>query len=271
MAKDSEDPDQGKKIEEVRVKSGGGGRMTGVTGLLELEIGHNDPVDVDAVHQHDPGGRGADSPWSSLGRLGEKKDEGDEEMAHHEENRVRVPTPRVAVNEEPCFLGDIRIPLEEILAEGDVTPECGEGEKEHSHDVVMFHGEKTLEVPRADQTIRDQDQNRHRGLGTTGKQVDAPHGGVPVMIQRHQPIKSGEGQAQDKEGDEPIGGMTEAEGDSGVPIQVLSHGEISVEHSGDGKKEKVKSASKIKERLVQEGSFPCEKRIFRKIGGHPVP
>lgn len=160
----------------------GSGHMTGMSRLLKLKIRHDDPVDVHTVHADYPNCRATDAPWSSFCRLGQKEDEGDEEVPHNQKDRVPVPTAGIAVYEEPCFLWDVCIPLQEILAKRDISPERGEGEKEHSHDMIMFDREETLQVSRADKAIRDQNQNCHRGLGTTGKEVDSPHGGVPVVV-----------------------------------------------------------------------------------------
>ena len=48
------------------------------------------------------------------------------------------------------------------MAEGDVTPEDGEGEKEHAHDVVVLDGEEAAEVAGADEAVGDEDE---QGVG----------------------------------------------------------------------------------------------------------
>jgi hypothetical protein len=71
-------------------------------------------------------------------------------VTYDEKNREPEPTPRISIDEEPCFLRNIGVPLEKVLAEGDVTLESCEYKKEHSHYVVMFHGKQTLEVSSSD-------------------------------------------------------------------------------------------------------------------------
>ena len=81
------------------------------------------------------------------------------------------------------------------------------------------------------------------------------------MIERHQPIKSGEGEAKDKEWDKAVGGMTESESDARIPIRVLAHGEMSIEKTGSREKDQVKSAAKIEKRFVEERLFPREEWV----------
>ena len=137
----------------MRMETGGGRLEAGMPGLLELEVRHDDPVEVDAVHEEHPTRGGEDPPGGAFGRLGEKKEEGHKEVADDEEDREEGPGAGVAVDEEPSFLGDVGVPLEEVLAEGDVTPEDGEGEKEHAHDVVVLDGEEAAEVAGADEAV----------------------------------------------------------------------------------------------------------------------
>ena len=96
----------------------------------------------------------------------------------------------------------------------------------------MFHRKEAFEVTGANEAVRNQNQNCHRGLSAPRKEVNAPHGGVPVMIERHQPIESGKGEAKDEEWNEAVGGMAESKGDARIPIRVLAHGKVAVEQTG---------------------------------------
>ena len=71
-------------------------------------------------------------------------------MTYDEKNREPEPATRISINEEPCFLRNIGVPLEKVLAEGDVTPESCKCKKEHSHNMVMFDGKQTFEVSSSD-------------------------------------------------------------------------------------------------------------------------
>ena len=69
-----------------------GGRLeAGMAGLLELEVRHDDPIEVDAVHEEHPTRGGADPPGGAFGRLGEKQEEGHKEMADDEEDGEEGP------------------------------------------------------------------------------------------------------------------------------------------------------------------------------------
>jgi hypothetical protein len=61
-------------------------------------------------------------------------------VAYDEKNREPKPASCISIDEEPCFLWNIGVPLEKVLTEGDVTPESCECKKEHSHNMVMFNG-----------------------------------------------------------------------------------------------------------------------------------
>ena len=65
--------------------------------------------------------------------------------------------------------------------------------------------------------------------------------------------------------------MAESKRDARIPIRVLAHGKVAVEQTGRREKDQVKSATKVKEGLVQERLFPSEERVGGEIGGHPVP
>ena len=73
MAKNSEDAHQGEEIQEVRMKPGGGSRETRMARLLKLQVGHDDPVDVDTVHADDPNRGGTKAPGGPFSGLGQKK------------------------------------------------------------------------------------------------------------------------------------------------------------------------------------------------------
>lgn len=109
-----------------------------MSGLLQLKVGHDDPVNIHAVHGDDPTCGGAKTPGGTFGGLGKEEDKGNKEVSYDEKNREGKPATSVAINKKPSFLRNIRIPLKKILAERDVTPERGESEKEHAHDVIVL-------------------------------------------------------------------------------------------------------------------------------------
>ena len=136
--------------------------MPSMACLLQLKIRHNDPVNVYAVHSDNPNSRAAESPASSLGWLGEEQKKGNEEVTYDKKDGEPVPATGVSINEEPCFLRNICIPLKKILAKGDVPPERGKSEKQHSHNVIVLHCEKALQMSRANKPIGYENENCHR-------------------------------------------------------------------------------------------------------------
>jgi len=217
-------PDEGEEVKKVGMEAGGEGFMPCMTGFLQLKVRHHDPVNVYTMHEKNPAGCGTDPPRSPFRRLGEKQDERDKEVPDHEKDGVPKPGSGISVGEKPGFFRNVGIPLEEVLTEGDIPPENGEGEKEHAHDMVMFDGKETLEMTCANQSIRDKNEQSHGGLGSACKEIDAPHGGVPVVVQSHQPVKSCKREAKDEEGNKSIGRMPQAQGDPGIPVLILANG-----------------------------------------------
>ncbi|NDE96603.1 MAG: hypothetical protein EB045_05780 [Actinobacteria bacterium] len=74
--------------------------------------------------------------------MGKQKNERHKEMTDHQKDGVVEPSAGISIDEEPGFLGNIGIPLEKILAEGDVPPEHGKGEEQHAHQVIVLHREE---------------------------------------------------------------------------------------------------------------------------------
>ena len=74
-------------------------------------------------------------------------------MAHDKKDRDPEPGPSVAIDKKPSFFRNVGVPLEKILAEGDVAPEGSKGKKEHAHNVIVLHGEESFEVAGADQSV----------------------------------------------------------------------------------------------------------------------
>ena len=109
------------------------------------------------MHEDDPNSGGTQTPGGAFCRLSEKEQEGNKEVAYDQKDREPEPGPSVAIDKEPSFFRDIGVPLEKILAEGDVTPESCKGEKEHAHNVIMLHGEESLEVAGSNQSVGGKD------------------------------------------------------------------------------------------------------------------
>ena len=143
-------------------------------------------------------------------------------MSNNQKDGVVEPSSGISISKEPGLLRNVGVPLKEILAEGDISPENGEGKEEHSHQVVVFHGEETLEMTGTNEAVGNENEKGHGGLGRTGEKVDTPHRRVPVMIEGHQPVESCKGEAKDEQRNDPVGRMTQAEGNAGIPILVLT-------------------------------------------------
>lgn len=61
---------------------------------------------------------------------------------------------------EPGLLGDVGVPDEEVLAEGDVGPEDGEAQHELANVVEVVLGDDALELPGGAERGEDDDEQR---------------------------------------------------------------------------------------------------------------
>src|SRR5690606_41419436 len=120
-------------------------------------LGNDDPVEIKGVHEQVPTGDTGDQDRGLLDLLRQERHKGDEEVADHEEgNGVEIPVAGVAHQKELRLLGDVGIPDQEELGEGDVGPEDDEGVHQFPHQVIVLDGDDLGEVARTAQQ-RQQD------------------------------------------------------------------------------------------------------------------
>ncbi len=82
MGEQTEHSDKGKEVKQVGMESGGRGREACVSGFLQLKIWHNDPVNIDAVHEDDPSCGGTKTPGGPFSWLGQQKGKGNKEVTY---------------------------------------------------------------------------------------------------------------------------------------------------------------------------------------------
>ena len=111
----------------------------------------------------------------------------------------------------------------------------------------MLDGDDIFEVTRIAQGCNDQNQHTETAQGGAGEDVDAPHGREPVIIEAHEPIDGGEGEAHSEEGQA-------AEGDLAVEKcvfrgtrSVLFDGISAKPEAGYGEENEVKSRTNPEE------------------------
>ena len=92
-----------------------------------------------------------------------------------------------------------------------------------------------------------------------------------MEIEGHQPIETGKGEAEHKEGDEPVGDMAGAKGEARVAVLILLHGPAAIEIGGGTEEKEIKGAAHIEERGVEEWAFPIKQNVVAEGLGHPVP
>ena len=104
-------------------------------------------------------------------------------MPEYQNDTDVIPSRSVPKNEIASLLSNIGVPIQEILVEGDVSPEHREGEHQLSHEMIVLWPHYVLQVAHPSQRNGDKDDNRHRIQGAARKDINAPHGGEPLVIE----------------------------------------------------------------------------------------
>ncbi len=124
-----------------------------------MREGHDEPVELEGVHEEDPARDEGQRAQALLVVLREQVDGREHELAHHDEVAEEVPVAAVVVVVEDAFLGDVGVPDEEVLAEGDVGPEDGEAEEHLAHEVEVLgveHPDTLLSIGNLEHTYNNQ-------------------------------------------------------------------------------------------------------------------
>src|SRR5215831_363910 len=150
----------------------------------------NDDVKIQNMHREHPETDRDQEPGVSLKVLEQEIEKRDEEPSHHQRSTQGMPRADVPSQEPSGLFRDISIPDQHVLGEPDVTPEDREREQQLTHDVVVLFVHKG-QVASFLESEHNDDEQRHAGASRACKNVDAPHGGCPVIIQRRKPIERG--------------------------------------------------------------------------------
>src|SRR5262249_41435309 len=153
------------------------------------------------------------------------------------------------------------VPIQHVLAKSDVGPKNGEGQHPFPHDVIMLESHY-FEVARLSQRGGDKHEQRHRTTGGAGKNVRAPHGGVPAKVQAHHPIKGGKGQGQAKDRKPGKGYFAHPNGAAWIAIAVLGDRKAAQEKGHATQKDKIENSAQKEERPVKVQSFAVERGIL---------
>src|SRR5271157_343984 len=107
---------------------------------LGVELGHDEPVEIEVMEDQDPGCEKAQPERVSSDRPEEEQEERDHEMSETERPAQRVPRPRPAGDVPHGLLGEVRAPDQEVLTEGNVRPEDHETEEQLAQIVQVLDG-----------------------------------------------------------------------------------------------------------------------------------
>ena len=190
-------------------------------------------------------------------------------MAKWHQGRMRLMTfqPAGAMPEKKGLLGDIGVPDEHELAEGDIGPEHVVPEQQLAHVVEMVAAEQVLAAGAAAEPGGEEDEHAVLGYHRAGEVVHAEHGGEPVGVQGHDPVQGPDGLGQGEEHGRARGQPAQAVGDQGIlgwyPAAVLF---LKKYHPRNTQTAKAKSDADERRR-PDSGSRP-----FRGSGGRrPAP
>ena len=198
-----------------------------------VRVGHDEPPHLHRVHEEDPERDGGQAAEAALGVLRQQVDDREHELADDEEVGEVLPVAAVVVVVEDRFLGNVRVPDEQELAEGEVGPEDGEAEKELAREVVVLVVQ-AREVALPLQPPGQHDDRGHGGLRADGEVVGAKEARGPAPVETHEPVEPGEGLHQRPEHHEEVGVIMELEGPGRAAVGVLLHRAMAVpERDGD--------------------------------------
>src|SRR5205814_8360499 len=204
-----------------------------------------------------------------LDSLEQQNRERTEETSDHQEHAQRPPGGGVPDQIVLRFFRNVGVPVQHVLAETDVGPKNGEGEHPFSHDVIMLQRHHS-EVAGLTQRRSHKNEQRHRTAGRAGKNVRAPHGGVPAIVQAHHPVEGGKAQRQTKNRQPGKGYLTHPNRAARIAIAILGHGKAAQEKCDPSEENEIKKGTEKEERPVQILSFAVERCVLARRDIHPL-
>src|SRR5207248_751349 len=216
-----------------------------------------------------PGGNEAKLMGVFLDSLKQQNRERTEETSDHQEQAQRPPRLRIPDQKVLRFFRNVGVPIQHVLAETDVGPENGEGQHPFSHDVVVLQRHH-FEVPGLAQRCRHENEERHRAAGRAGKNVRAPHGGVPAIVQAHHPVEGGKAQRETKNRQPGKGDLTHPNRAARIAIAILSDRKAAQEKCDSSEENEIKKGTEKEERPVQILSFAVERCVLARRDIHPL-
>ncbi len=108
---------------------------------IRVQGGHDIEGDVREVHQPRPDGQGEHEPELQFDVNAQERQKWQEEMAENDKQADVPPGPLLAPDVPEGFLGNVGVPDDEILEEGDVSVEHGEREHQRADEIEgLFRG-----------------------------------------------------------------------------------------------------------------------------------
>ena len=132
-------------------------------------------IDIQHVHEEDVAAEDRHEFRALFYVRPEECQEGQAKVHEDEHDAQDVPVLGISEKEVTSLLGDVGIPDQEKLREGNVSPENGEGKAELTHNVVVLLSDDLLQVAHLLQKNSGQDKNSHRVEGGPREDIDSEH------------------------------------------------------------------------------------------------
>ena len=157
------------------------------------------------------------------------------------------------------------------MAEADVGPEDREGQHELTHDVVMLDGDDIFKVSRIAEGGDDENEDAQAAQRSARKNVNAPHGREPVVVQAHEPVDGCEGETHGEEWKASESNLAIQKCVFGSSGSVLFDGISAEPEAGHCKEQEIKRSTDPEELLGEIGPLFIEKNVLSWKFGHPIP
>src|SRR3984893_3689936 len=234
-----------------------------------VQRGKNDDVHVERLHADNLARHPTELMRMFLNRLQKQNRKRPEKATDDEQHAQGPPAFRITGQKVLRLFRNVGIPDEHVLAETDVGPENGEGQHPLSHDVVMLDRDDVFQVTGPPQCGDDENQQRHRPAGCAGKNVNAPHGGKPFVVQTHQPVARAESETEREQRQTDKGDFAEQKCEARVAVLVLQHRETAKQLCRDDKEYEKENAADEKEVPVKISALGIKDRIVASRSVHP--
>src|SRR5207244_6998564 len=114
-----------------------------------------------------------------------------------------------------------------------------------------------------------ENKQRHGTAGGPGENVNAPHGGEPMVIQAHEPIAGAEGKGEGKERQTNKGDLAHPNREPRIPVLILSNGKATQQLGSDDEEAEENNRAHEEEGPIEISAFQIQCRIASRRNVHP--